>query len=224
MIEQQTNINFFHDPHGYFHVKKYFKGDYFRHIHVTIYDKKKDNSTLGYIYICTESVFLIIKKGISLLPGIYQLEPSDTLEMISGDNALLSKILNKTRRQYSVTSVTRNDKPLIVLNSKYILVTNIHPDSSISGSGMTIGALKTVYFNSKNDIEQTKNLIHTIQDISKNNTPDVSLLLPGITQKTSMANIYSAWIISYVVPIIFMIMAAWIVWDMIMYGIRNVNH
>lgn len=186
-----TSSLFHRYTHGYWLAKRFFESELQREVFVTIHDSKRKVSTYGYLFLTQQEAFLFVSSGISLTSGVYNIEPTDTFELLreTSDKDLATQ-LQGTGFEKSLRFSVSNPIALIGINNrKYLLLTDIQPDLNIASR---VFNLKTHYFTSKDFVLKVQNLITLLEGLTQRSimvTPFTPL--PGIERKLALINIYA---------------------------------
>jgi hypothetical protein len=198
---------------GFFVVQKFFKGVFKQEVMLTIFDKAKDKSSWGYLYICENNVLLCVidDNGLSIRQGMYELEPGDVLKLEPNVQDYLGQILNATPGSNKYLSVkTTNPMPCIVLNDTYMIFCGIQAEMTYGY--FVQGSLMTIYLIGKDETAKQTNLVKIIDNIVHKQPADFTLPTPGISASLARINANTGKIVSFIVPVIIAIFLGVILW------------
>jgi hypothetical protein len=181
---------------GYYVAKSFFRGKFLREVFLTVYDKKLQKSTWGYLFICEHNVLLAMMDDLTDPSGIYELEKSDGIASVGESTGDLTKILNATGEEFSFSIKTNHPISYIRLTDNYLLLCNIQAEAN---SGTFKGSFKEVFLVKPDYIERVQNLITLISSIIENKPVNVPEKLLGISSTVSLLNIVAVRIITLVI-------------------------
>lgn len=186
----EQNLSFFQDwTHGYFTAKHYFKGEFKREMYVTFFDTKNKVGSYAYIFVTTKNILFFVNNLNNEKNVLFELEPSDRIEIIEQGNEYLKTVLNSVpHAETSMSIQTSLPINLLKLNESFVILMNIQPDMKY-GSMVDMN-FKTIYLIEKEYNENLSHFMQLTREILNNTSPDFSKSLPGISTTLSFVNIY----------------------------------
>lgn len=193
--------------HGYFLVRKYFKGKFVREIHASFFDTQLNETSHAYIYVCENNI-LIYTKRLKIRPSVlFELEKQDEIVSVPVQGNDLSKILNNPFfAEKSMSIETSSPVKLMVINKRFLVLCNMRAD--VNYTDLTF-YVKTIFLNKKNYAESVDNLRDVIKQIVNQEKVSWDKPLPGIGKNLALLNLaivviglISVCIFSFILPFI----------------------
>lgn len=178
--------------HGYWKAKSHFKGDLVREVFVTAFDKEKQETAQGYLFLTRENALLsLLSNAGGLAAGVHEFTSDDSFSVSeTGD---LTEILNKTVSTEKNLSVGTSHKvAFVTINSRYQLLHSIQVAHTYGKSQLN---LKTTYLVGDNYVDQAKALAHALSNVVKQK-PISEVGLPGLKASVALTTIYVGTLVS----------------------------